>query len=206
MSNVKNLKKYYKELFKDAFMELKTKGKRVRQIPNILTFMRILAPFFIIPAAFFQNVKLICIFVIFFSLTDALDGFIARKYNFISELGKDLDAVCDKVFAVTLLLAASFFEPILLLNFIFEVLIALINTKAKLKNYNPKSSLMGKAKACFLYTLIGLGFLNGYIKIFDIFIFMFLLTTLMQVATTISYTFQYRDARKKELKMKLKQY
>ena len=180
-------------------MELKTKGKRVRQIPNILTFMRILAPFFIIPVAFFQNVKLICVFVIFFSLTDAVDGFIARKYNFVSELGKDLDAVCDKVFAVTLLLAASFFEPVLLLNFIFELIIAFINTKAKLKNYNPRSSLMGKAKTCFLYTLIGLGFLNGYIKIFEVFVFMFLLTILMQLVTTISYMFQYRSAREKEI-------
>ena len=193
--NVKSLRKYYKELFNEALVDLKTKGRRVRQIPNILTFMRVLAPFFIIPAAIFQNVKLICIFVIFFSITDALDGFIARKYNFVSNLGKDLDAVCDKVFAVTLLLSASFFEPVLVLNFLLEIAIAFVNTKAKLKNYNPSSSLIGKAKTCFLYTLIGLGYLNHYMEFYEIFVFMFLFTTIMQLVTTISYVFKYREAR-----------
>ena len=197
MSEVKekSLSKYYKDLFKEAWLELKTKGKRVRQIPNILTLMRILAPFFIIPAAVLQNVRLICIFVIAFSITDALDGFIARKYNFISELGKDLDAVCDKVFAGTLLLAASFFEPILIINFIFEVIIALINTRAKFKKYNPESHLIGKAKTCFLYTLIGFGLLNDYVKMQGLFIFMLLMTSIMQLATTITYIFKYRKSK-----------
>lgn len=198
-NNIRELKVHYKKLFDDALLELKTKGKSVRQIPNILTFMRILAPFFIIPAACFKNVKLICIFVIFFSFTDALDGFIARKWHFVSELGKDLDAVCDKVFAVTLLLAASFFEPVLILNFLLELAIASVNTKAKLRNYNPSSSLIGKAKTCFLYTLIGLGLLNDYMNISNLFVFMFLLTTIMQLATTISYVFKYREAREQEL-------
>lgn len=195
IESAKELKKYYRDLLNEALLDLKTKGRRARQIPNILTFMRVLAPFFIIPAAIFQNVKLICIFVIFFSITDALDGFIARKYNFVSNLGKDLDAVCDKVFAVTLLLSASFFEPILVLNFLLEVAIASVNTIAKLKNYNPSSSLVGKAKTCFLYTLIGFGYLNHYMDFNEMFIFVFLFTTIMQLVTTISYVFKYHEAK-----------
>lgn len=193
-SNVKSLASYYKGLFKDALNDLKTKGRRTRQIPNILTFMRILAPFFIIPVAIIKNVTWIAIFVVFFSLTDAVDGFIARRYNFVSELGKDLDAVCDKVFASTLLLAASFFEPILIINLILEAIIALINTIAKLQNCDPRSHLLGKAKTCILYPLIGLGYLTSYMDIVGIFIFVFLMTTAMQVATAFTYLYKYRRA------------
>lgn len=195
--NIKQLNSYYKQLFKEAFNDLKTKGRRARQIPNILTFMRILAPFFIIPAAFFKNVSLIAVFVIFFSLTDAVDGFIARRYNFVSELGKDLDAVCDKVFAGTLLLAASFFEPILIVNLVLEAIIAFVNTIAKLQNCDPRSHLIGKAKTCILYPLIGLGYLTNYMNIFGIFVFVFLMTTAMQIATTFTYIYKYREAVRK---------
>ena len=193
-SNVKSLASYYKGLFKDALNDLKTKGRRTRQIPNILTFMRILAPFFIIPVAIIKNVTWIAIFVVFFSLTDAVDGFIARRYNFVSELGKDLDAVCDKVFASTLLLAASFFEHIFIINLILEAIIALINTIAKLQNCDPRSHLLGKAKTCILYPLIGLGYLTSYMDIVGIFIFVFLMTTAMQVATAFTYLYKYRRA------------
>jgi len=202
VKNFKDLKNYYMKLFNEALIELKTKGKRSRQIPNILTLMRILAPFFIIPAAIFQNVKLICIFVILFSFTDALDGYIARKYNFISELGKDLDAVCDKVFATTLLLAASFFEPILIFSFLLEIAIAFINTKAKLKKYNPSSHIIGKAKTCFLYTLIGLGLLKDYISMSSLFMVMFLITIVMQLVSMIIYISKYHDAKEKVIKQK----
>lgn len=198
-SRVKELQKDYKKLIDEAILDLKTKGRRSRQIPNILTVARIFAPFFIIPAAIFHNVILICIFVVIFSITDAFDGYIARKYNFVSELGKDLDAICDKVFAVTLLLAASFFEPVLIINFLLELAIASVNMKAKLKRYNPSSHLMGKAKTCFLYILIGLGFLNDYINILELFVSMFLMTTIMQLTTTITYMFKYRESKMKEL-------
>lgn len=198
--NVKNLNLYYKRLFKESFDDLKTKGRRARQIPNILTFMRILAPFFIIPVAITKNVTLIAIFVVFFSMTDAVDGFIARRYNFVSELGKDLDAVCDKVFAGTLLLAASFFEPVLIINLILEAAIAFVNTIAKLNDCDPHSHLIGKAKTCILYPLIGLGYLTSYMDIFGLFIFAFLMTTAMQLATTFTYIYKYREAVEKNKK------
>jgi len=72
----------------------------VRHIPNILTTFRILiTPFFIY--TFFQPGlvwKLVMFFVFLIStLTDKMDGHLARKYNWESALGKFLDPLADKI-------------------------------------------------------------------------------------------------------------
>lgn len=182
----------YKVLIKDALKDLKTKGRRHRQIPNILTSTRLVAaPCFIIPAAISANVPLIILFTVLFSLTDAVDGFIARKYHLTSELGKDLDAICDKVFAGTLLIAASLFNPTLLFNLVFEGIIAGINIKQKLENKAPRSLYVGKIKTCVLYPLLGAGFLTKFIDIPNLFNTLFIATTSMQMLTITSYLLKY---------------
>lgn len=192
MSNFKIMLENYKRMLKEAATDLKTKGKRHKQIPNILTATRLIAaPFFIIPAAIMGNVPLILVFTVLFSLTDAVDGFIARKWHLVSELGKDLDAICDKVFAGTLLLATSVFNPVLLCNLFFEALIAVINAKEKVEGHKPRSLYIGKVKTCVLYPLLGAGLLNQFINISEIFSILLIATTTMQLVTIASYTIQY---------------
>ena len=70
--------------------------KIAKHIPNILTIFRfILIPFIVLNLA---NDKFIAAFVIFTisGLTDILDGFIARKFNFITNFGKLIDPLADK--------------------------------------------------------------------------------------------------------------
>ncbi len=184
---------YYKKEINEAFLDLKTKGKRHRQIPNLLTATRLVAaPFFIIPAAICKNITLLVIFATFFSLTDALDGFIAHKYNLVSDLGRDLDAICDKVFAFSLLIAVSIFNPILLFNMLAEVIIAFINIKEKLNNREPESVLIGKIKMWLLYPLLGISLLNQIINVKKILVIFFVLTFIMQILTIISYLIKYK--------------
>ena len=71
-------------------------------IPNALTVLRILlVPVFVL--CFYKG-KIIPAFliVVFSGVTDNLDGRIARKFNQISELGKTLDPVADKLTQITL--------------------------------------------------------------------------------------------------------
>ena len=96
--------KKYKEDIKNCFKDLKDKDKRIKQIPNLLTASRLLAPLFIVPAAFSGNIPLAILFTCLFELTDALDGFAARKLNAVSEFGKDLDPIVDKIFAAGLMI------------------------------------------------------------------------------------------------------
>ena len=70
--------------------------KIAKHVPNILTIFRfILIPFIVLNLA---NDKFVAAFVIFTisGLTDILDGFIARKFNFITNFGKLIDPLADK--------------------------------------------------------------------------------------------------------------
>lgn len=70
--------------------------KIARQIPNILTIFRfILIPFIVINLFYDQYIAAFIIFTIS-GLTDILDGFIARKFNFITNFGKLIDPLADK--------------------------------------------------------------------------------------------------------------
>ena len=80
----------------------------MRHIPNVLTSLRILmvgafAYFFASGQYLFC---LITIVVAFF--TDLLDGYLARRNNWISNLGKILDPFADKLFIITAIVCFFF--------------------------------------------------------------------------------------------------
>jgi CDP-diacylglycerol--glycerol-3-phosphate 3-phosphatidyltransferase len=77
-------------------------------IANYLTFLRIILAFFCIGFILRNDFNSILIaFVIFIiaSLTDMLDGMFARRHNLISDLGKLLDPIADKILIIGVFLA-----------------------------------------------------------------------------------------------------
>ena len=71
---------------------------KILTIPNLLSFFRLcLIPVFMWLYCVERNYLWTGIILIISGLTDTVDGIIARKFNMISDLGKVLDPIADKV-------------------------------------------------------------------------------------------------------------
>lgn len=81
--------------------------KDLWSIPNILCYIRfLLIPVFVVLyiKASSPNEYLRAAAVVFFSgMTDFLDGFIARKFNMVTDLGKIIDPMADKLTQASLI-------------------------------------------------------------------------------------------------------
>ena len=173
--------------FKDFRKEFKSiKKKEIkRQIPNLLTLSRGLAPIVIIPAILFNKLYFVIILLNIFVLTDFLDGKIARKYNLVSEFGVKLDAVCDKIFAISLIIPAIINHGIFIFNFVMEIAISYTNLLSYTKGNNPRSTIIGKIKTALLSLTLILAYIPNMNNLV-IFIFS-LITIICQVITLIKY-------------------
>ena len=79
---------------------------------NIITVVRLLITPIIVWLIFSSYYGLGLIFFVFSGLSDALDGFIAKKYNQRTILGSYLDPVADKVLIVSSILALGYMGAI----------------------------------------------------------------------------------------------
>ena len=129
-------------------------------IPNILSIFRIcLVPVFVI--MYFTDTRDIKYYAILVyaiaGLSDFLDGFIARRFDAQSKLGKLLDPLGDKLMTFTVLICITITRPILLwavlVFFVKEVLMGiggfLIHKKARVEL--PPSNFIGKASTLLLF-------------------------------------------------------
>ncbi len=96
--------------------------KHIFTIPNIISFIRILlVPFFAV-LYFYDDIPLHyfwSIFIVVLSgISDIIDGFIARKFNLTSDLGKILDPIADKLTQVVVILCLMINHRILIPMFI----------------------------------------------------------------------------------------
>ena len=86
------------------------KIKEILTLPNFFSFIRI---FLVIPIFYYislnENITAL-IFVVIAFITDGLDGFIARRLNQISEVGKVLDPLADKICITGGFIALSLFQ------------------------------------------------------------------------------------------------
>ena len=201
---MKEFLKYFAENIKKVIADLRSENKETRrkQIPNLLTLIRgIVAPITIIPAVLNHNLYIAFTLIAICSLTDSFDGWYARKYNAQSEFGAVLDAICDKLFILTLAFPLSFqYTRWILEILILELIISIINSHYKIKGYEVHSSLVGKAKTVILDTSIALCFLDFLIQVPEWLITLAtVLTTFMQVLTAVGYIVGYKKQEKKEI-------
>ncbi len=84
-------------------------------IPNIITILRILlVPIFLVFLLTEMENKEIIAFAIFIiaALSDAIDGYLARKYDQVTPLGKFLDPLADKLLIAAALLALVYLQVV----------------------------------------------------------------------------------------------
>ncbi len=87
--------------------------KQLLQIPNLLSLSRV----FLTPVIGYylargdnQSTMICLVLIIVAGLTDGLDGYLARKLNQISDLGKVLDPLADKLFSGVLVVLLIFYR------------------------------------------------------------------------------------------------
>lgn len=93
--------------------------KQIFTIPNMMSFFRILLiPGIVIAYCKFEDFMMATGLVLVSGITDILDGKIARKFNMISDFGKILDPIADKLTQAAIALSLQLRFPHMLLMFV----------------------------------------------------------------------------------------
>lgn len=160
----------------------------IKNIPNILTSIRIILTPFIIYLSYIGKIKEALILIFIASITDMLDGMIARKFNLTSNFGAKLDTVSDKLFACSLIISLILKNKLFILCLIGEILIATINLISYFNNDNYGTKYIGKIKTTILFITVGLGFLSLLFGNITIIVNIFIIISfLFQIISSISY-------------------
>ena len=92
------------------------------QLPNVITSLRLLL---LVPLAFYltvQDYRLSLLIFFVAGVSDALDGFLAKRYNWVSRFGSILDPIADKALLVLTMALLTVNQKI---NLVLFVLVAL---------------------------------------------------------------------------------
>lgn len=142
--------------------------KEICTIPNLLSFFRLtLIPVYLnlyLNARSSEDYTMSAVILGVSCMTDMVDGKIARKFNMISNVGKVLDPLADKLTQLGLLIclcARSWLLKILLVIFLikeFWQLFAMVGAMKRGKALNG-ALMSGKISTTVLFTGLGLMFL-----------------------------------------------
>ena len=127
------------------------KDRKYSNLANIITMLRLfLIPIIILTLIFYENYMVSLILFVVASFTDKLDGSIARKFNLVTDFGKFIDPIADKLLIISILiilveLNIIFSIPVILIVF-REITITGFRVIAASKNVIIDASPLGKYK------------------------------------------------------------
>ncbi len=141
-------------------MNYKLTKKEVLTIPNLLSFVRLLLiPFILYYYIAKRDYFVSLILIIASGATDIIDGFIARKFNMISDFGKLLDPVADKLTQAAMIYCVFTKYPLVLLLIIIFVIketMMFVLGYLRLKNTDTMTSAnwYGKVNTIAMYCIL----------------------------------------------------
>ena len=163
-----------------------------KHVPNILTMLRFVLIPFIFIAIIHSDYELAFILLTLSGITDILDGFIARKFNFITNFGKLIDPLSDKATQVSVLAALCIENiiPLWILFIVFLKEIIMIAGASFLygKELVVSSRWYGKLSTVLFYAAIVASLIVKYFNIsfhFDTYIYY--LALIMTIFSLIMY-------------------
>ena len=137
----------------------KTKNN-IWTVPNMLSLFRLaLIPFIIRQYCLQKQYLFTAILLLISGLTDIIDGWIARKFNMISNVGKALDPIADKLTQLTMLVCLIMRFPLMILPAVLliakELLAGIIGLVTVHKTHDvPSAKWHGKLCTVLLYLTI----------------------------------------------------
>lgn len=176
----------------------------LKHLPNILTVLRLLLIPVIVFYIFTGNYILAFMFFTVSGITDIADGCIARKFNLISNFGKLMDPLADKLTQIATLASLVFTDIIpvwiLLIVFLKEFIMICGASFLYGKDVVVYSKWYGKLATVLLYIAIVISLLLKQFGISGIWEFLDLgIFTLALVATIFSLIMYVRDLYQKGL-------
>ena len=137
-------------------------------LPNLLTLIRLfLVPVYIVVFVQGEKYAALTVFLVA-SFTDLLDGRIARKYNLITDFGKLMDPLADKVMVLTAMISMAIGNSripkvlpwtAVIVLFLKELVMVIGSSKLVKSGVVVYASMIGKvAQCCFIASLVAVYF------------------------------------------------
>ena len=151
-------------------------------LPNKITTFRMIlvvfvTTFLLLPSEWFMTIPYIDVSLNFFiawilfiiaSLSDMLDGKIARKYNMVTDYGKFMDPIADKLLVNTTLIILASYGPIranvicVIIMIARDIVVDAVRLNAMRKNVVVAANIFGKLKTVFQMVAIILIMVNDF--------------------------------------------
>ena len=129
-------------------------------IPNLLSFGRILLIPLIVWLYVFEGDHFSALWVILLSTaTDVLDGYVARRFDMVTDFGKMIDPVADKLTQITILICLSFRFKLMSVLLLIMLIKELVSLSLRLRLFYEldrvySAAWHGKANTVTLYAVI----------------------------------------------------
>ena len=141
----------------------------MKLLPNILSLLRLTLSPLVIVAAYLGFAKTSAVIFLLLAVSDAADGFLARRLGAETFSGKLLDPIADKALMISGLIVLTYITPIIEPWLIYILVIRdtgiIVGSVLLIKRgVKPKPSIAGKITTWVLSTTILFGFTSIYFE------------------------------------------